>query len=102
MWVHELIFEHLDNGLEQGTVKENLMIEYTQKDFDDVEKIDKIIPFEMWLTGMSFENALREGENFHVYLSDKDKDGLHCYCVKYGVKTTQIFEIRPTEGDIEP
>lgn len=102
MWTNELIFEHLDNGLQQGTVIETLLFEYCRKDFDDyTDKISEIISYEMWLTGMSFETAIREGEDFHVYLSDKDDDEIiHCYCVKYGVETTQIFEVKPSTGEL--
>ena len=102
MWTHELVFEHLDNGLTQGTVTETLLFEYCQKDFEDLDRIAEITDFELWLTGMSFETAIREGEDFHVYLSDKDDDEIiHCYCVKYGVETTQIFEVKPSTGILE-
>ena len=100
MLVFELIFEHLDRGVSQGTVTEDLVFEYTPKDFDDVDKIAEITDFELWLSGKRFETAQREGQDCFVYLSDKDKDGLHCYCVKYGVETTQIFEIKPSIGEL--
>ena len=101
MWTHELVFEHMDGGLAAGTVTETLLFEYCQKDFEDLERIAEITDYELWLAGMRFETALREGENFCVYVSEKDEGGLHCYCVKYGVETTQIFEVKPRIGILE-
>ena len=101
MWTSEVIFEHLDDGLDTGTVTETLLFEYCQKDFEDLDRIAEITDFELWLTGMSFETAVRDGENFCVYVSEKDEGGLHCYCVKYGVETTQIFEVKPRIGILE-
>lgn len=104
MWTYELIFEHLDGGLTLGTVKETLLFEYRQKDFEDANKISEIISYEMWLTGMSFETAVRDGENFQVYLSAKDDDDektLHCYCIQYGLEKTRIYEIVPTKGELK-
>ena len=101
MWTHELVFEHLDNGLTQGTVTETLLFEYSPKDYEDLDRIVEITDYELWLAGMRFETALRDGENFCVYVSEKDEGGLHCYCVKYGVETTQIFEVKPRIGILE-
>ena len=92
MWTHELVFEHLDGGLDTGTVTETLLFEYCQKDFEDLDRIAEITDFELWLAGMRFETALRDGENFQVYLSAKDDDDektLHCYCIQYGLETTR-------------
>ena len=100
MWINEVIFEHLDGGLDTGTVTETLLFEYSPKDYEDLDRIVEITDYELWLAGMRFETALRDGENFCVYVSEKDEGGLHCYCVKYGVETTRIFEVKPCIGEL--
>ena len=101
MWINEAVFEHLDGGLDTGTVTETLLFEYSPKDYEDLDRIVEITDYELWLAGMRFETALRDGENFCVYVSEKDEGGLHCYCVVYEVGKTKIFEVKPCVGILE-
>lgn len=86
-----------------GEIEKILLYEQTAADYENFDKRVEFTDFEMaHLDGAKIEMMSASADCFEMYLSDVVQGKTKCYYVKYTPKLTQIFEIRPAKGEIEP